>query len=95
MPGVQAMSKFFVQAALAASTFVTVAAVHSEANAQGRYGGYPPQYCLRTYDGAMDCAYLDRRQCQTAARGTGGDCAINPRFVGYPDPRAPQWKRYR
>ena len=78
---------------LAVFAFGLLAAVQSDANAQGRYGGYPPKYCLRAYDGGMECAYFDRHQCQTAASGTGGDCAINPRFVGYPDPRAPRWKR--
>ncbi len=89
------MSKFVMRATLAVSALTMLAVVQSEAQAQGRYGGYPPKYCLRTYDGAMDCAYFDRVQCQLAASATGGDCAINPRFVGYPDPRAPQWKRYR
>ena len=58
-----------------------------------RGSSYPPKYCLRTYDGSMDCAYFDLWQCRAAASFTGGDCAINPRFVGYPDPRAPRWKR--
>ncbi len=70
-----------------------LAVTQSDAQAQGRYGGYPPKYCLRAYDGAMECAYFDRLQCQAAASGTGGDCAINPRFVGYPDPKAPRWKK--
>ncbi len=75
-----------------AAGFVMLAASQDIASAQGRDGGYPPKYCLRTYDGQLDCAYLDRQQCQVAARGTGGDCAINSRFVGYPDPRAARWK---
>jgi Protein of unknown function (DUF3551) len=87
------MSKIAVRLSLASIALVLLAAAQSKASAQGRYGGYPPKYCLRAYDGAMECAYLDRQQCQVAARGTGGDCAINPRFAGYPDPRAPRWKR--
>lgn len=62
------------------------------ANAQ-RGSSYPPKYCLRTYDGSMDCAYFDLWQCRAAASFTGGDCAINSRFHGYPDPAAPRWKR--
>lgn len=78
-----------------ASGLVLLVAAPATAGTQWRdvvYGGYPPKYCLRTYDGQLECAYLNREQCQVAARGTGGDCAINSRFVGYPDPRAPRWK---
>jgi len=67
--------------------------IAAQSDAQGRYGGYPPKYCVRAYDGAMECFYFDLQQCRAAASGTGGDCAINPRFVGYPDPKAPRWKR--
>lgn len=87
------MSKAVIRAAFGICAFALLVTAQSAAQAQGRYGGYPPKYCLRTYDGAMECAYFDRRQCLTAASGTGGDCAINPRFVGYPDPHAPRWKR--
>jgi hypothetical protein len=87
------MSKAIKRLALAGFALTLLAASQSDANAQGRYGGYPPKYCLRAYDGAMDCAYFDRLQCQAAASGTGGDCAINSRFVGYPDPKAPRWKK--
>lgn len=75
-----------------ASGLVLAMAAPAAAGAQWRDGGYPPKYCLRTYDGQLECAYLNREQCQVAAHGTGGDCAINSRFVGYPDPRAPRWK---
>ena len=85
------MSKM-TTAAFAALVLALTVTARSQAHAQGR-GYYPPKYCLRTYDGAMDCAYFDLPQCRGAASATGGDCAINPRFVGYPDPRAPRWKR--
>jgi hypothetical protein len=77
-----------------ASGLMLVVAAQDSASAQWPRSSspYPPKYCLRTYDGQLECAYLDREQCQIAARGTGGDCAINSRFVGYPDPRAPRWK---
>ena len=87
------MSKRFSRLTLAAFALALLAAAQSDAQAQGRYGAYPPKYCLRAYDGAMECAYFDRLQCQAAASATGGDCAINPRFAGYPDTRGPRWKR--
>jgi hypothetical protein len=87
------MSKCLSRLTLAAFVLALLAVTQSAVQAQGRYGGYPPKYCLRAYDGAMECAYFDRLQCQAAASGTGGDCAINPRFVGYPDPKAPRWKK--
>lgn len=87
------MSKTIAGAALAAMTFTLMSAALSEAQAQGRYGGYPPKYCVRAYDGDMECFYYDLQQCRAAVSGTGGDCAINPRFVGYPDPKQPRWKR--
>ena len=75
------------------SAFVLAALSATAAEAGTGYRGYAPKYCVRTYDGAMECAYFDLRQCRAAASGTGGDCAINPRFSGYPDPAAPRWKR--
>ena len=87
------MFKTIVGATFAGMVLSLMFAVHSDAQAQGRYGGYPPKYCVRAYDGAMECFYYDLQQCLAAASGTGGDCAINPRFVGYPDPKAPRWKR--
>lgn len=81
------------RAALAIAALMLLAGELSQAEARSRYGGYAPKYCMREYDGTMNCAYFDRRQCQAAVRGTGGDCAINPRFQGYPDRRAPRWKR--
>jgi hypothetical protein len=87
------MSRIAAKAAFAVCVLTLLGAAHSAALAQGRYGGYPPKYCVRAYDGAMECFYFDLQQCRAAASGTGGDCAINPRFVGYPDPRAPRWKR--
>lgn len=48
---------------------------------------YGTQYCVRAYDGAMECAYYTLQQCLAAASGTGGDCALNPRYAGDPPPR--------
>ena len=76
------------------SSFALLPCVGADrAEAQPRYGGYPPKYCVRAYDGDMECFYYDLQQCWAAARGTGGDCAINPRFRGYPDPAAARWKK--
>ena len=86
------MSKKLASCLMIASGFMLLVAAQDDASAGWRDGGYPPKYCLRTYDGQLECAYLDRIQCQLAASATGGDCAINSRFVGYPDPRAPRWK---
>ena len=86
------MTKPAARLMLAPLGLVLLLSAQASASAQDRYGGYPPKYCLRAYDGQMDCHYLNREQCLVAARGTGGDCAINSRFVGYPDPRAPRWK---
>lgn len=87
------MRKTIARAAFAASVLILLSAVHSGAQAQGRYGGYPPKYCVRAYDGASECFYFDLQQCLAAVRGTGGDCAINPRFAGYPNSAGPRWKR--
>lgn len=81
------------KASLAGLILALAITIPSNAEAQRRSGGYPAQYCLRAYDGAMECFYFDLQQCLAAARGTGGDCAINPRFAGYPDPAASRWKR--
>lgn len=81
------------RAVLAIAALTLLAGELSQAQAQGRYGGYAPKYCVRAYDGAMNCAYFNREECLKAVSATGGDCAINPRFQGYPDPRAPRWKR--
>ncbi len=87
------MSKTMAAATFAGLVLALLVTAQSAAHAQGRYGGYPPKYCVRAYDGDMECFYFDLQQCRAAASSTGGDCAINPRFVGYPDPKAPRWKR--
>ncbi len=56
--------------------------------------GPAPKWCVRAYDGQMDCAYFTFEQCQTAVSATGGDCAINPRFAGYPPAGPYQPRRY-
>jgi hypothetical protein len=48
---------------------------------------YHTKYCAREYDGATDCSYYTLWQCRMAVSATGGDCAVNPRFVGDPPPR--------
>lgn len=88
-----AMSKTVAVATFAGLVLSLTVTALSDAQARGRYGGYPPKYCVRAYDGDMECFYFNLQQCLAAARGTGGDCAVNPRFVGYPDPAAPRWKR--
>ena len=45
---------------------------------------YHTQYCVRAYDGAMECAYYSLQQCLAAVSATGGDCAVNPRYLGEP-----------
>lgn len=56
---------------------------------------YDTQYCVRTYDGATECAYFTLRQCLAAASATGGDCAVNPRYSGQPEPRGKAMRPYR
>jgi hypothetical protein len=73
-----------------ASAFV---ALPTRAEAQ-RYV-YDTQYCVRTYDGATECAYYTLRQCLAAASATGGDCAVNPRYSGQPEPRPKAMRPYR
>ena len=47
-------------------------------------------YVRQKYGEAAERAAQGQKGCGC---GTGGDCAINPRFVGYPDPKAPRWKK--
>ncbi len=67
---------------LAAATATLIAI--SAAPAAARNYVYETKYCAREYDGAMDCSYFTLRQCLAAMSATGGDCAINPRYVGEP-----------
>lgn len=77
------MSRFVARGLMLAGALIAATAAGAVNEAQaGR--GPATQWCLRTYDGQMDCAYFTFAQCQEAASGTGGDCAINPRFAGYP-----------
>ena len=70
-----------------ASLFTVMIAV--DATREAEAGRWPvTQWCVRAYDGQMDCAYFTFQQCQEAVSATGGDCAINPRFNGYPAPPA-------
>lgn len=75
-------------AGLAATTLIVLAASATPATARSYI--YDTQYCAREYDGAMDCAYFTLRQCLEAVSATGGDCAVNPRYVGE---RAPRYRR--
>lgn len=64
---------------------IALAALSTPASAQ-RYI-YETQYCVRAYDGATDCSYYTLQQCRAAVSATGGDCAVNPRYIGEPAPR--------
>lgn len=77
-------------AAAGLAALVTLGGI-DEAQAQR---GPAPQWCARTYDGQMECAFFTFGQCQAAVSATGGDCAINPRFNGYPEGQYPQPRRY-
>jgi hypothetical protein len=68
---------------LALAAAAAIAALPTGAEAQ-RYI-YDTKYCVRAYDGDMDCSYFTLQQCLTAVSATGGDCAVNPRYV--PEPR--------
>ena len=64
---------------------VFVAAMAADAVNDAEAGRWPvTKWCVRAYDGQMDCSYFTFEQCQEAVSATGGDCAINPRFAGYP-----------
>jgi len=77
-----------------ASLFAVMMAV--DATREAEAGRWPvTQWCVRAYDGQMDCAYFTYQQCQEAVSATGGDCAINPRFTGYPAPPAQARRYYR
>ena len=61
------------------------AALAADAMNDAQAGRWPAtKWCVRTYDGQTDCSYFTFEQCQEAVSATGGDCAINPRFAGYP-----------
>ena len=76
------MSAIFGRGVAAAGLLLLSMGIDGVAHAQR---GPAPQWCVRTYDGANDCSYFSFAQCQSAVSATGGDCAINPRFTGYPD----------
>lgn len=60
-----------------------------------RYVHHTP-YCVRAYDGAMECAYYTLQQCLAAMSATGGDCAVNPRYTGDPVQRVrPRFRSLR
>lgn len=88
------MSRLLPRGLIAAAGFVAAITVSGADIAQAQRGP-APKWCVRTYDGQMDCAYFTFGQCQAAVSATGGDCAINPRFFGYPpDPYQPR-RSYR
>jgi hypothetical protein len=55
------------------------------ATAQGRP---PAPWCanLGGRGGGWDCGYFSFDQCMATARGLGGSCAPNPRFIYAPKP---------
>ena len=69
----------------AAAALIALAVPTTDAAAQSYV--YATKYCAREYDGATNCAYFTLQQCLWAVSATGGDCAVNPRYVGEPDPR--------
>jgi hypothetical protein len=69
--------------ALAATLVFTASPTPADAQ---RYV-YETQYCVRSYDGDTDCSYFTLQQCLVAVSATGGDCAVNPRYMGEPRPR--------
>jgi hypothetical protein len=60
--------------------------------AQAQWGP-PAPWCVRAYDGGTECFYLSLAQCRAAASGTGGDCAVNPRYMGDPNQPGPRPRR--
>jgi hypothetical protein len=75
------MSRKFVCWLLAPLALVVVAATEASA---GWWDG-PRQtmkWCSIAYDGARDCAYATRQQCQWAVSATGGTCVLNPFYPG-------------
>jgi len=79
------MRDMMMRLTLGFAATIALASVSTSANAQ-RYI-YETQYCLRAYDGQTDCSYFTLQQCLTAVSATGGDCAVNPRYMGEPAPR--------
>lgn len=73
------MQDMVTRSALALAATIMAAASPTPADAQ-RYI-YETQYCVRAYDGDTDCSYFTLRQCLAAVSATGGDCAVNPRYV--------------
>jgi hypothetical protein len=78
--------------ALAAVTVTLLSMTAKPAAAQSYI--YDTQYCAREYDGAMDCSYFTLKQCLAAVSATGGDCAVNPRYMGGPSPRYRKPRRW-
>jgi len=76
-----------------AGVFVAAMTAGAVTEAQAQRGP-APKYCVRTYDGQMECAFFTLQQCLAAVSATGGDCAINPRFAGYPPAGPSQPRRY-
>jgi hypothetical protein len=79
--------RIVVPGVIFALTVMGAAAVPLSGAAAQSYIYYTP-WCVRAYDGATDCSYFTLLQCRQAVSATGGDCAVNPRFVGEP-PRRP------
>jgi len=88
------MSRLLARGLMAAVGLAAAVTLTGVDDAQAQRGPVP-QWCARTYDGQMECAFFTFGQCQAAVSATGGDCAINPRFNGYPaDPYQPKPRRY-
>ena len=87
------MSGFLTRGLMLAGIVVAATFASTVQNAQAQRGP-APKYCARTYDGQMECAFFTRQQCMAAMSATGGDCAINPRFTGYPPAGPYKPRRY-
>ncbi|HWV44330.1 DUF3551 domain-containing protein [Pseudorhodoplanes sp.] len=74
------MRRVIVRLAFAMGAVTVLALPITSASAQNII--YDTQYCAREFDGAMDCSYFTLRQCLAAVSATGGDCAVNPRYIG-------------
>ncbi len=85
------MSAKFTYPVLALMAGLLVTGYDAAQPAEARSGSAP--WCVRAYDGGTECFYLSLAQCRTAVWGTGGDCAVNPRYTGDPYQPGPRPRR--
>lgn len=72
---------------LAAAGALTVLVLPAATPAQARDAreGYPWCARIEDYGGALECAYMNLRQCLATVSGVGGDCVINPFLLRIPE----------